>query len=400
MSAAAGAALLLGSAVFGVTTSAPAGAANNTPLTVGIICSCTGPLASSIAVGPPAFQAWASYQNARGGLNGHKVTVILKDDQSNPGTALADVQDMVNNSHITMLVDDSQGDTAFSSFIDQSHIPVIGGGSQSDVFLTDPNWFAPGQTVDNYFINYMKAAQKVGVKNIAQLYCAESTICQQGVPSFKAAAAASNITVGYLSQISFAAPSYAAQCIASKQAGVGMINVADALTVAIKVANDCQSQGYQPWYVALDGAVGLQFLTTPALNNHFIGSQPDIPFTNTTLPAMKTYNAALKKYAAAATINNPNYNEESTQNWISGLMLAKAVQNVNAGSNGPITAQQIFNGLYAFHDETLGGMTPLLNFHKGVPNLVDCWFWIKVQGGKFTTPYGLAPACSKSVVAK
>jgi hypothetical protein len=38
-------------------------------------------------------------------------------------------------------------------------------------------------------------------------------------------------------------------------------------------------------------------------------------------------------------------------------------------------------------------MAPPLNFKKGVPNPVDCWYWIRIQNGKFTTPYGVKPVC-------
>ena len=363
------------------------------PLTIGVICSCTGPLASSVAVGPPAFEAWAQWENANGGLNGHQINVVENDDQDNSGTAITDVTKMVVNDHISILVDDSSVDTAFAHYIDSEHIPVIGGGSQSDLLITDPNFFAPGQTTDDAFVNYMEAAKKVGATTIAQLYCAESPICQQGVAPFKAAAKAEGIKVGYVSQISFAAPSYAAQCLAAKQAGVDIMNVADAVFVAEKVAANCVAQGYEPWQLTLDGAVALSFLTAPGIKDKFIGSEPDMPFFVTSTPAMKTYDTALKEYAAAQTINSPNYNEESTQNWITGLLIAAAAKASDAGKSGAITTSEVYKGLYALHNETLGGMTSPLNFKKGQPNPVHCWFWISIHNGKFTTPYGLKPDC-------
>jgi hypothetical protein len=30
-----------------------------------------------------------------------------------------------------------------------------------------------------------------------------------------------------------------------------------------------------------------------------------------------------------------------------------------------------------------------------VPNPVECWYWIRIQKGKFTTPYGVKPVCVK-----
>ena len=373
-----------------------ASAASSAPVVVGIVCTCTGALASSTEVGPPAYVAWADYQNAHGGLNGHPVKVIVKEDSSNPATALAEVTTLVTKNHIAVLVDNSQVDSGFAKYIDSQHVPVIGGGSESDILLTDPNFFAPGQTVDDYFINYMEAAKKVGADNIAQLYCAESPICQNGVAPFKATAKAEGITVGYVSSISFSDPSYTAECLAAKQGGVQIMNVADAVTVVEHVASDCLKQGYTPWQLALDGGVSQSFTTAPGIANKFIGSEPDIPFFSTIAP-VKTMNAAFKKYAYAQTLKSPNYNEQAVQNWVSGLILAEAVKKANAGKSGAITSAEVYNGLYAMHNDTLGGMAPPLTYKKGQPNPVHCWFWIRIQNHKFTTPYGTAPVCKAPV---
>ena len=45
-------------------------------------------------------------------------------------------------------------------------------------------------------------------------------------------------------------------------------------------------------------------------------------------------------------------------------------------------------------NDTLGGMAPPLNFKKGQPNPINCWYWMKVSHGAFTTPYGLKATCS------
>jgi branched-chain amino acid transport system substrate-binding protein len=337
--------------------------------------------------------AWAKSVNAKGGLNGHKIKIFYKDDASNATTGLSVVTSMINEDKIQVLVDDSAVDTNFATYVDQHKVPVIGGGAESDLYLSDPNWYSPGQTVDDYYIAYMHAAKKTGQDNIAQLYCAESVICQMGVASFKSTAAAEKITVGYVGQISFSAPNYTAECLASKQNGVGILNIADAPAVATKVATDCVQQGYTPWFVAADGAVSTTFLTTPGMSNKFIGFEPDIPFFAKT-PGVQTMNAIFKKYAAAETINSPNYNEESVENYVSGLVLAEAVSKANAGTNGPITSANVYKGLYLIHNSTIDGMGPPRTYVKGQPNPIHCFFWMKIQNGKFTTPYGTTSTCA------
>ncbi len=393
----AAAALLLVPVVGTSFSSGPAAAsARSEPVNVGLICSCSGPLGPAGVAAIPGFEAWVKYQNAHGGLNGHPIRVFYKNDASNPGTAAADVQAMISQNHIVMLFDDSQVDSAFAKIIDQNHIPVTGGTSDSDEFLSDPNWFAQGATVDSYFIAYMEAAKKVGAHVVGQLYCAESSICQEGVPAFRAEANAFDLKVGIIASISASAPNYTAECLAAKQNRVQLFNIADIEPVTVKVAQECTTQGYDPYYVAGGGAINRAFPTLTGLKNHFIGFEEDIPYFATSVPGVKTYLDAMKKYEPA-TLKSPNYAEPTIQNWIAGLLLAKAVQAVNAGKNGPITATDIYNGLYSFHGQDLGGMAPPLTYTKGQANPIHCWFWIKAQGNKFTTPYGLKPACGKPV---
>jgi branched-chain amino acid transport system substrate-binding protein len=389
--------MLVGTVVVGGVggTGVASAAGSLAPIKIGVVCSCTGPLASSIIVGPPAYQAWADYTNAHGGIQGHKVDVILVDDAYNPNTSLTEVKTLVTVDHVVALVDSSDVDAAWSKYIDTTGVPVVGGGSSGQLEDTDANWFAVGQTLDDYFINFIDAAKKVGASNMGELYCAEAATCQEGVAPFEATAKKVGEKVGYVTQVSFSAPNYDAQCLAAKQAGVEALTVADAVSVVESVASDCTKQGYTPWQIALDGAVGESFLTAPGLENHFIGSEPDIPFFSNITPASKLMNATLKKYANATTLTSANYNEQATQMYVSGLMLTAAVKDSGAGSSKTITSAAIRKGLYSFHNETLGGMAPPLNFKKSVPNPVDCWYWIRIQSGKFTTPYGVTPVCVK-----
>src|SRR5580698_11637337 len=57
---------------------------------IGFICGCSGDEASSIAVSSGVMQAWASYENAHGGIEGQKVDVIVKDDAGNPITSVSE----------------------------------------------------------------------------------------------------------------------------------------------------------------------------------------------------------------------------------------------------------------------------------------------------------------------
>jgi branched-chain amino acid transport system substrate-binding protein len=55
-------------------------------------------------------------------------------------------------------------------------------------------------------------------------------------------------------------------------------------------------------------------------------------------------------------------------------------------------------GLYALHNQTLGGLAPPLNYAAGKANPVNCYFIFKATNGKFGTPYGVKPFCGPSKV--
>lgn len=389
------ASVALGGAMVGLGGGTVAGASGSTstPINIGVICSCTGPLASSIDVGPPALQAWADSVNAKGGINGHPVHIIVENDAFNPGTSITDVQTLIDKDHVVAIADGSNVDAAWAPYAQRAHVPVVGGSSSSQLFVTDPNFFTVGQTLDDYYVNYMLAAKKVGADNIGELYCAEAVTCQQAVAPFKETAKKLHMKVGYLASISFAAPNYTAECLASKQAGVKVLFVADAVSVVQHVASDCVRQGYTPTLVELDGAVAKSFTSAPGINNHYIGSEPDMPFFVTDTPGARTMDEALKKYEASSTIDSANNNEESTQFWLAGLLFQDAAKAGGVGAHGAPTTAEVYKGLYALHGDTLDGMSAPLTFHKGRPNPAHCWYWISIKDGKFTTPYGIDPVC-------
>jgi len=391
---AAGASVLVAGALLaGLGAAAPpAGATSSGTINIGFVCSCSGQLASSTAVAKPGYEAWQEYTNAHGGINGHKVNVIYMDDQQNSGTGLSDVETLINTDHVIALVDVSNSDAAWATYAAQHNVPVVGGSTASELFVTSPDFFSPGETLSAYFTNFVDAAKKVGAKSISELYCAEAVTCQEAVQPLKTTAQKLNMPLVYITQISASQPNYTAQCLAAKQAGAQALIIADSVQVVQSVMANCVQQGYSPWEVSLDGAIAVSFTKAPGIENKLIGAEPNIPFFVNSTPATQTMDAALKQYQPAV-LKSPNYGEEVTQQWVSGMLFDAAAKAGKVGVNGAPTSAEVLTGLYALHADTLGGMAPPLTYKKGVPNPINCWYWIRTQNGKFTTPYGISPVC-------
>src|ERR1019366_7482224 len=99
---------------------------SGSPIVIGLVCSCTGPLASAGADVPRVYKAWAASVNASGGINGHKVDVITKDDASNPNTSVTIVHSFIQSDHAIAILDDSNNDAAWASYAEQQGVPVVG----------------------------------------------------------------------------------------------------------------------------------------------------------------------------------------------------------------------------------------------------------------------------------
>jgi branched-chain amino acid transport system substrate-binding protein len=375
---------------FVAISAAPSVAATKAPIAVGYICGCTGPQASSVVTNRSAYEAYVSWTNAHGGIAGHKIKLYLADDTSNPAKSSADVHTFVSQDHVRAIVSVTDP-TSWAKYVDALHIPVVGADGSPIQFYTDPNFFFPGQTDDSLPAAVAIAAKKVGSKNFGVMYCAESPSCQQLVAPLEAIGAKYGVTLAYNTQISFSAPSYAAECLAAKQAGVKALFLADAVTIDESVAKDCAQQGYNPTIIASDGAVGVGFATTPGLSNNLLAFEPQIPFNVTNTPGTKAMISAFKKYQPKL-ISDPNYNGEVDEAWVSGLLLAAAVQ--AGGPGATVTSAEILKGLHTMKGETLGGMAPPLTFKAGKANTTDCWFWMTTSNGKFTEKYGLKPPCA------
>jgi branched-chain amino acid transport system substrate-binding protein len=367
----------------------PAGAASGgAPIVIGDICSCTGPEASTISQTTPIIQAWASYVNAHGGVQGHKVQVVVKDDGYNPGTSLTEAKELVDSNHIVAMFDNSDEDTSWQAYIKQQNVPVFG-GQEMVAGYTNPDFYPPGGTFQYGGNVIAKAEAKKGLKKEAVLYCAEVAICQQSVATTKTALEQVGMKLVYDTAISFAAPNYTAQCLAAKASGADVMTIGDATAVVTKVAENCATQGYTPTEVSGDGSVGLSWLGVPAFEGN-MDFQTDFPWFVHNATTKPMYDA-LAKYAPTVS-SGPNFGEVAVQNWAMGALLQEA------GKYGHLTATptaaELKAGLYALpKGDTLNGLTPPLHFVKGKPANNPCFFLMGIHNKKFITLNNAKPLC-------
>ena len=372
--------------------SQPASAAAKSPVVVGDLCSCTGPEASTISQTTAVVQAWASSINAKGGLNGHKVQIVVKDDGYNPSTSLAEAEALVEQNHIIALFDNSDEDQIWATYMLKAKVPVLG-ATESEAGYKNSDFFPPGATFNFGIGAAAIAAQKAGIKKQANFYCVEVAICQSATVQAKALLPKVGITQVYAAGIGFAAPNYSAQCLAAKQAGATALSVGDASGVVTKVAQDCATQGYTPIELGNDGTVAIAWLGIPAMEGN-IDVQPEIPWFVHNAATKPMYDA-LNKYAPSV-ITGPNFGEVVVQSWAAGNELQLAAAHLGAHP----TAADIIRGLYALpKGTTLNGISPPITFTKGKPSSHPCFYEMGIKHAKFVQLNGGKPFCTPNSLA-
>jgi branched-chain amino acid transport system substrate-binding protein len=362
------------------------------PFVIGSVTDVTGAEASSEGTVNKSLEAWADWTNANGGINGHQVKLIAMDTGFNPSTALAEVKQLVEQDHIIALVGEQTSfDATFATYLQQKGIPAVGAGLYTQASFTNPDWFPQGTTTipENY--NEIHLGVTKGFTKFADLYCAESPACAQSVPLIKAIAPTQGVTLAYSASVAAASPDYTAPCLAAKAAGAQYMGIGDNSSVIIRVATSCMQQGYTPTQVGTDGSVTATWATSPAMQGA-LAVQNDAPFSDTANPGIQTMITALNKYQPGV-YTSPTYGENDVYAWTSGLLFTAAAKAANLGDNA--TAAQVINGLYALHDETLGGMAPPLSYaNNGKGHQIYCSFVQGVQNNQFVMPQSQTLTCA------
>jgi branched-chain amino acid transport system substrate-binding protein len=376
-------------------TAAPAGAAaaSGTPIVIGNDGSYTAPnSANGVAVGQHAIMAWVKWVNAHGGVNGHPIKLIQKDNKGDQALAVSQIKEMVEQDHVVAFVSNQDGslNSGYSDYLKEKKVPVLGGSIFTlDPWVSNPMFYPQGITAIPDITALVAIAKKAGYKKMGSLACSEAAQCAAANALVKSLSVKGGLEYVYGGLVSSTAPDYTANCLAAKDAG------ADILMLLIptadegnKIAADCARQNYKPGWIIPGEAIGSGYLKTNAFNNTFNAAGVQPWFSKD--PSMKDFHAAMKKYTDInfTTAEEPLLADDA---WVSGLMFQRAVE--LSGVTGVPTSADILSGLSKFNNETLGGLAGGLSFTNLENKNQGCYFTIQIKKQKFTLPGGPTPLC-------
>jgi branched-chain amino acid transport system substrate-binding protein len=362
-----------------------ASSATRSTLVFGSIGSYSGLFGAVEAGVKYGLSAWVSMQNARGGLDGHPIKLIIGDDQADPATGLVVEKRMIENDHILALVGDINefGLDQYADYAKSKGVPLIGGDGVGARWFTDPNLFpaiAPATGAMEAGLQYFLSQ---GATRLGMAYCLEvAKMCGYLNDVVVKTTVGKHIVDD--EQVSLVAPSYTSQCLRMQADKVEAIYLLMDTAGAARLVQNCATQGYKPKIMVLGLDATPEFPKVDAMQGAFVPGST-VPLSERQVPAVAEYHAAMDKYA-------PGIGDSGTAGlgWADGLVLGRA------GAHLPDhpTAADFEANLWKMNNDDLGGFTTPLTFPKDKPAVpTSCMFIWGVKDHKFFAPQGTKALC-------
>ena len=228
----------------------PAG--QKSPLRLASVGTYSGPVGTVMLPMVIGAQVWVKYINAKGGLNGHQVELVVYDDGGDPARHRSQVQEAIERKKVVAFLQNGEGLTGRSSvdYVTGKRVPVIGSDTSQKYMYTSPMYF-PQVTSGEAMLRTIppSMASQVrprGAKNLGTLVCAEITACEEAAEEWAKQAKTLGIEYVYRARASLAQPDYTAECLAAKSAEADILFLVLDQNSLNRVATASAATGLQP----------------------------------------------------------------------------------------------------------------------------------------------------------
>lgn len=369
------------------------------PIVIGTIGSYSGIPGGVLAHGLRGMQAWAASVNAKGGIGGHPIKLVVADDRGDPTQHQAALQNLVERQHVIAVVGMfSIVDRAGANYMERKRVPVVG-GIVDPVWFTSPMYFAHvGASPDVLFGNFKTAARYSGAKNgLATLTCVEAEPCAEfkrdarpmacgageSVPCPHAGS--SGLRLVYQADVSLAQPDFTAECLQAQNSGAQVVLPVGDTNLVLRVASSCARQGYHPLFITVAYAQSMAKVQnldgTVAVGGWF-------PFVGVKGSITDEYTRAMKTY-----FPNVELAAVTPGGWSAGKLFEKAAT-IALARTDQLKSNDILEALWTMRGERLGGWIVPVTYRKNKPAIVaPCWVTQRIQNGTWVNPDGTKLFC-------
>jgi branched-chain amino acid transport system substrate-binding protein len=399
-----GAAALMTTSFAGVS----AAASTKSTIVIGYITDLTGVASSTFADGAGGAQARIDAQNAAGGVNGHKLKLVVEDDQSSPTTNNTASQDLVENKGAFGVIQFSAFTFGGYKYLQAQGVPVTGAAFDGPEWGVQPNtnMFSYAALVDtpigtpptNYgATNTASVFKSLGASKVGGLAFGISESSQQSIRAVYAGGQA----IGGVSQcynnasVPFGGVDFTADVLQIKSSGCNGVVASFVDTSDIALAQALKNGGVSAKQIYFTG-YDQQVLDSPTARAALSGTYEDAAINfSTPTAAVKKMIATVKKYDSAYTGGIMDLGLYGS--YISADLMIKGLQ--MAGSNP--TRSKFISKLRTLKAYTANGIlpspTPMSGF--GTANIVPktiCAYFMQLKGNQFV-PYKGGAICGKRI---
>ncbi|ONH55524.1 hypothetical protein CcI49_28870 [Frankia sp. CcI49] len=348
---------------------------------IGVLVASTGTSSTADASAGPVAEAWADWVNTNGGLNGHPVTVVLKDTKSDSAAASAAAKELLSDSGVLAITMASANTEApQAAVLGGKDVAVVGStGYSPEVWGKLTNYFATGpQSGITNILAQFASSKAVGAKTWTGVVCAEVAACKASKAIYDVGTKQFGLTLGGAFEVSSTAPSYTAECLKIIGAKTDYMQLGIPPAAGSRLVADCDAQGYTEWIGATAGALNRTLTEIDGIR--LAGGLNGFPWW-ADAPAAAEFRDAMKEFKPDADYENPG----ATAAW-AGLQVIRAAM---AKVGDSPTRADVFTGLYTLKDFDLGGLlSKKVTYTEGEPAPpLDCVWLYRYEDGKF----GAAP---------
>jgi branched-chain amino acid transport system substrate-binding protein len=361
-----------------------ASTATGTPVKIGVVASLSGqPLPAD--AGPEALKAWAAAVNGKGGLNGHPVEIVVRDDGNDPAKSLTAVKQLVEEDGVVAITSITSLATTWADYVEKKHVPIIGGQSYAPVWQENPDFFPVQSTLGTAMTAQPLMAKNAGATSIGSYYSADVATAVQAVEAIDGIASSLGLQATFNAAISASQPDFTAPCLAGKKSGVDAVMISG--VPVERITPSCAQQGFKPMWIVPGEGVTSKVLKTPDLGD-VLAPQMAFPFFAKDAATEDYRNAMEADYRGPA---DEMFSPLTSSAWMAGLVYEQVGKSF---PEGPVTSADVFKGLYTVKDLTGGGLLSGLTYTKDQKErTVNCFWETKVHDGQWQAVNGLKPTC-------
>jgi branched-chain amino acid transport system substrate-binding protein len=326
--------------------------------------------------------------NARGGLNGHPVRLLVADDGGDPNRSLALAHRMVEEDKVTALYMERMPTTmqAVAPYLEQRRVPLIGSCNCTDTAARSPMVFevGPGGGLGFGWSHVAPLLSFSDKRKVSVFYCREVATCTTIRNNIHNMAKAAGLQIVHEAQVTITQPDYTAELLAAKSAGADAVFLAVEGASSIRVMRSARRQNLSLEFSMQHGAHDARF--PQAGGADIEGALVSSAFPHWESPKMADYRRVMSHYAPGGILSSL-----SETAYVAGKLLEVVAQ----GFADKVGSEDVLRGLYALRGETLGGIIPPLTYVPGQGSDKNsvCVIPTRLEKGRFVPKNGDQYSC-------